>query len=92
MLETLGKDGGCGSIVEMSSYQLEHPGFFKPKVGVITNLTPDHLDHHKDMLTYAYMKCRLFKDMDKDDVAIIPVDQNKNRPFNTKYKIAQRKT
>eukprot|EP00741_Cyanophora_paradoxa_P021488 tig00021357_g20744.t1 len=40
-------------VVEVSSYQMELPGCFKPRVGVILNLTPDHLGRHGTMENYA---------------------------------------
>jgi len=60
------------AVVEVSSYQMELPGSFHPKVGVILNLTPDHLERHKTMEAYGMMKCRLFAHMDSSDVCIIP--------------------
>jgi UDP-N-acetylmuramoylalanine-D-glutamate ligase len=42
------------------------------QVGVILNLTPDHLERHKTMEAYGMMKCRLFAHMDSSDVCIIP--------------------
>jgi UDP-N-acetylmuramoylalanine--D-glutamate ligase len=59
-------------VVEVSSYQLEWPGTFAPKVGIILNLTPDHLARHGDMEGYAAAKVKLFERMGPDDVAIVP--------------------
>ncbi|KAG0581208.1 hypothetical protein KC19_4G232500 [Ceratodon purpureus] len=60
------------AVVEVSSYQLELPGSFHPKVAVILNLTPDHLERHKSMEAYGMMKCRVFSRMEASDVAVIP--------------------
>jgi UDP-N-acetylmuramoylalanine--D-glutamate ligase len=59
-------------VVEVSSYQLEWPGAFSPQIGVILNLTPDHLKRHGDMEGYAAAKSRLFERMEETDLAVIP--------------------
>jgi len=59
-------------VVEVSSYQLEWPGRFNPQLGVILNLTPDHLKRHGDMDGYAAAKCRLFERMGDTEIAAIP--------------------
>ncbi|KAK3258567.1 hypothetical protein CYMTET_32393 [Cymbomonas tetramitiformis] len=42
------------------------------KLGVILNLTPDHLERHKSMRGYAEAKCRVFEFMTAEDLAVIP--------------------
>lgn len=42
------------------------------QVGVILNLTPDHLERHKTMETYGKMKCRIFAQMGPANLAVIP--------------------
>jgi UDP-N-acetylmuramoylalanine--D-glutamate ligase len=59
-------------IVEVSSYQLEQSVAFRPDVGVLLNLEPDHLAHHETMEAYAEAKGRLFRLQTPDDVAILP--------------------
>lgn len=61
-------------VVEVSSYQLELPGRFHPQVGVVLNLTPDHLARHGTMEVYGQTKCRLFAQMGPTDIAMLPVD------------------
>lgn len=66
-------------VAEMSSFQLESVDSFCPKVAVVMNLTPDHLDRHKTMEAYAAAKANIFKNqgpeeyllLNKDD-AIVP--------------------
>ncbi|KAL2610887.1 hypothetical protein R1flu_022579 [Riccia fluitans] len=60
------------AVVEVSSYQMECAGLFRPKVGMILNLTPDHLERHKTMEIYGKMKCRIFAQMSPTDLAVIP--------------------
>lgn len=60
-------------VVEVSSYQMELPGAFKPKAAVILNLTPDHLERHGTMESYGAHKCRMFARMGPECEAIVPV-------------------
>lgn len=60
-------------VLELSSYQLESAGDFRADVGMILNLTPDHLARHKTMEGYAAAKARLFRNARPTDVALIPV-------------------
>lgn len=60
------------AVVEVSSYQMELPGRFRPRAAVILNLTPDHLERHGTMENYGAHKCRMFARMGPDDAAIVP--------------------
>jgi UDP-N-acetylmuramoylalanine--D-glutamate ligase len=60
------------AVVEVSSYQMELPGRFRPRAAVILNLTPDHLERHGTMDNYGAHKCRMFAHMGPDDVAAVP--------------------
>jgi UDP-N-acetylmuramoylalanine--D-glutamate ligase len=59
-------------VLEISSYQLEQSSGFRPRIGVLLNLTPDHLHRHGDMREYASAKAKLFLHQTSDDVAILP--------------------
>ncbi len=59
-------------VVEVSSYQLERPAGFRPDVGMILNLTPDHLARHGTMERYAATKASLFTSMNAADLGILP--------------------
>lgn len=63
------------AVVEVSSYQMELPGAFRPHAAVVLNLTPDHLERHGDMETYAAHKCRVFARMLPDDIAAVPAGE-----------------
>lgn len=58
-------------VLEVSSFQLEHVDRFKPKVAVLLNLAPDHLDRHGSFNDYCRAKARIFENQDKHDWAII---------------------
>jgi UDP-N-acetylmuramoylalanine--D-glutamate ligase len=62
------------AVTEVSSFQLEHAGAFRPQVGVLLNLQPDHLDRHADMAAYQRLKLRLFARQAAGDVALLPDD------------------
>jgi UDP-N-acetylmuramoylalanine--D-glutamate ligase len=62
-------------VLEMSSYQLDLTRYFHPDVAVWLNLTPDHLDRHGDMAGYRGAKSRIFTNMDKDDTALVGIDE-----------------
>ncbi len=61
-------------VVEVSSFQLETINKFHPKVAVLLNITPDHLDRHKTFENYIQAKMQIFKNQDRDDYAVINYD------------------
>ena len=46
-------------VIEMSSFQIELTPSLQPSVGILLNISPDHLDRHGTMETYAGLKERL---------------------------------
>lgn len=61
-------------IVEASSYQLEHTIDFKPHIGVIINITPDHLDWHEGFENYINAKKKILINQDSSDYTILNYD------------------
>ncbi len=59
-------------VCELSSFQLEGIDTLRPRVAVLTNLEPDHLDRHPDFDAYAAAKLRVFENQGPDDVAVVP--------------------
>jgi len=58
-------------VIEMSSFQIDLTPTLKPTVGVLLNVTPDHLDRHGTVENYATIKERLVRGA---DIAVIGVD------------------
>jgi UDP-N-acetylmuramoylalanine--D-glutamate ligase len=61
-------------VLEVSSFQLETIRTFRPKVAVILNITPDHLDRHGTFSAYVSAKARIFENQHADDFAVLNAD------------------
>jgi UDP-N-acetylmuramoylalanine--D-glutamate ligase len=59
-------------VCELSSFQLEDVEAFRPRIGVLLNVTPDHLDRHASFDAYRAAKLRIFENQRADDVAVVP--------------------
>jgi UDP-N-acetylmuramoylalanine--D-glutamate ligase len=62
------------NVLEVSSFQLETVETFRPKIAVILNITPDHLDRHGSFAAYAAAKARIFEKQQADDFAVLNAD------------------
>jgi UDP-N-acetylmuramoylalanine--D-glutamate ligase len=65
-------DPGAWVVCELSSFQLEDVETLRPRVAVLLNLAPDHLDRHGDFDSYARTKLRIFERQEPDDAAVVP--------------------
>ncbi len=61
------------AVVELSSFQLMDMKR-SPKVAVVTNLSPNHLDVHKDMQEYVEAKKNIFRFQNEDNILVINGD------------------
>jgi UDP-N-acetylmuramoylalanine--D-glutamate ligase len=68
-----GSPGGA-CVVEVSSFQLETVETFCPRVAVLLNITPDHLDRYEDIEHYAATKARIFAAQRVSDFAVVNLD------------------
>lgn len=62
------------AVLEVSSFQLETIQTFRPRVAVVLNITPDHLDRHRTFAAYTAAKARIFENQQADDFAILNAD------------------
>ena len=88
-------------VLEISSFQLDGTIQFKPKVAVITNITPDHLDRYDYQFEkYIASKFSIARNQDSSDYLIYDADdpvivnwlqkhpvQSKKVPFSVKQKL-----
>ena len=65
-------------VLELSSFQLMGMDV-SPHIGVITNITPNHLNIHKDYQEYINAKKNIFKHQNKDDYIILNYDNDITR-------------
>lgn len=61
-------------VLEVSSFQLETIVEFRPRIAVILNITPDHLDRHKRFDNYVNAKARVFENQRADDFTVLNAD------------------
>ncbi len=62
-------------VIEISSFQLDGTKTFKPHIGILLNITPDHLDRYEyKMQNYINSKFRLILNMKADDHFIYYAD------------------
>lgn len=61
-------------VIEVSSFQLETVQEFRPDIGLLLNVLPNHLDRHGTMDAYRDLKLRLFENMTETDTAVVPFE------------------
>jgi UDP-N-acetylmuramoylalanine--D-glutamate ligase len=61
-------------VAELSSFQLETIMELRPRVAVVTNISPDHLDRHGSLESYIAAKRRIFLNQLEDDWAVLNAD------------------
>jgi UDP-N-acetylmuramoylalanine--D-glutamate ligase len=61
-------------VVEASSFQLETVEHFHPRIAVLLNVTPDHLDRYPDFDAYAAAKAKIFARQSGSDFAVVNAD------------------
>ena len=61
-------------VLEVSSFQLETIESFRPRIAVVLNITPDHLDRHGSFANYVNAKARIFENQRAEDFAVLNLD------------------
>ena len=62
------------AVLELSSFQLEFCKSYTPRLAVLTNFFPNHLDRHIDLEEYKNAKLNLFKNLTVSDYALVPIE------------------
>ena len=73
------------AILEISSFQLDQITV-SPNIAVLLNLTPNHLDRHRDMDAYTAAKARILEFQSEQDIAIIGRDSQAAWSMQSKVK------
>ena len=63
-------------VLELSSFQIDLMPSLRPDAGILTNITPDHLDRHGTTEHYAEVKARMFAKQSAGETAIVGVDES----------------
>ena len=63
-------------VLELSSFQLDLAGMFRPNIGLLLNITPDHIDRHGSLAAYAKAKQKLFFHQVAGDLAVLGGDDS----------------
>ena len=74
------------SVIEVSSFQLETVETFKPRIAVVLNITPDHLDRHGDFATYAGAKGRITEFQTAEDFLVLNGEDKETQMVAAKTK------
>ncbi|GMG96147.1 UDP-N-acetylmuramoyl-L-alanine--D-glutamate ligase [Tepidimicrobium xylanilyticum] len=73
-------------VIEASSFQLENTMDFKPKVSLILNITPDHLNWHNTLENYIKAKKKVFINQGKNEFTILNYDDQLLRKMEGEVK------
>ncbi|MDZ4655467.1 MAG: UDP-N-acetylmuramoyl-L-alanine--D-glutamate ligase, partial [Coriobacteriia bacterium] len=68
-------------VTEVSSFQLAYTERFHPRVSVLLNITPDHIDWHGSLEAYAADKTKVFANQTVGDTAVIDIDDEGSAPY-----------
>ncbi|WP_420208148.1 UDP-N-acetylmuramoyl-L-alanine--D-glutamate ligase [Candidatus Electronema sp. JC] len=67
-------DDAEAAVLELSSFQLDMAGEFRPDIALLLNLSPDHIDRHGSFENYAEAKRQIFARQGRADIAILGAD------------------
>jgi len=84
-----GQDDGekqVWSVLEVSSFQLETVETFKPRIALVLNITPDHLDRHGTFEAYAALKARITEFQTAEDFLVLNGEDKETQMIAAKTK------
>ncbi|MFL5239148.1 MAG: UDP-N-acetylmuramoyl-L-alanine--D-glutamate ligase [Rhizomicrobium sp.] len=76
--------------LEVSSYQTELSPSLAPDVGILTNISPDHLDRHGSMENYVAIKSLLLERTNKDGIICVSVDDPYCTAIHSRFAAAEK--
>ena len=74
------------NVLEVSSFQLETVEDFRPRIAVVLNITPDHLDRHGTFANYAAAKTRITERQQADDFLVLNAEDKATQMVALKTK------
>lgn len=74
------------SVLEVSSFQLETIKTFRPRIALVLNITPDHLDRHGSFGAYAAAKTRITENQTAEDFLILNAEDEPTKLVAAKTK------
>jgi UDP-N-acetylmuramoylalanine--D-glutamate ligase len=74
------------SVLEVSSFQLETIENFHPRIALVLNITPDHLDRHGSFEVYAAAKTRITENQTAEDFLILNAEDEPTKLVAAKSK------
>jgi UDP-N-acetylmuramoylalanine--D-glutamate ligase len=74
------------SVLEVSSFQLETVEAFRPKIALVLNITPDHLDRHGTFEVYAGLKARITEFQTAEDFLVLNGEDKETQMIAAKTK------
>lgn len=82
-------------VAELSSFQLEGTGAFRPQLAAILNISPDHLDRHNSMTAYIKAKAKIFANQGPAEILVLNADDPeayalKEQPISQVYLFSRR--
>ena len=79
-------------ILEVSSYQLQYSRLFRSKHAAILNISPDHLERHKNIKNYIKIKSRIFFAQNSSDYSYINLTNKYSRSIKNIFKAQKLKS
>jgi len=74
------------SVLEVSSFQLETVETFRPRIAMVLNITPDHLDRHGNFENYAAAKARITEFQTAEDFLVLNAEDKATQMVAAKTK------
>ncbi len=74
------------SVLEVSSFQLETVETFRPRIALVLNVTPDHLDRHGSFENYAAAKARITENQTAEDFLVLNAEDTPTQMIAAKSK------